>query len=374
MTRTLLFAGGGTGGHLFPGLAIAERVRELDPACRCVFVCSDRPLDARILTAAGVEFSASPARPLSPSPPGLARFALGWRRARAHAAGLIARAQGQDVRVVATGGFVAGPAVRAALSARVPVLLVNLDAVPGKANRWIAARGPDVVTALPAEGYPAWEVVGPIVRRAALPSGDPPACRSRLGLDPGTRTLLVTGGSQGAGSINTMLAHLARTQPEIFFAGGPWQVIHQTGSQAAPGAPGSSEDLAEAYAGAGVRSLVRPFLEAMGDAWGAADAAVGRAGAGTVYEAWASRVPTLFLPYPWHRDEHQRRNALPLERAGGALIATDSKDGPANAQGPPGAALSDLLGDPARRTAMREALAALGQADGAGVIARRLVG
>ncbi|MEZ6317347.1 MAG: UDP-N-acetylglucosamine--N-acetylmuramyl-(pentapeptide) pyrophosphoryl-undecaprenol N-acetylglucosamine transferase [Phycisphaerales bacterium] len=206
----------------------------------------------------------------------------------------------------------------------------------------------------------AWELVGPIVRRAALPPADAGACRSRLGLDPDRPTLFVSGGSQGARSINTLMSALARTNA---LAG--WQVVHQTGRDADP-------ELASAYAAVGVRASVVEFIDEVGLAWGAADLALGRAGAGTVAEAWATRTPTVFLPYPYHADEHQRRNAEPLASAGGALVLTDRIDAAANlADHAP--VLADLLASADRRARMRTALEALGPADGADRVAERLL-
>jgi UDP-N-acetylglucosamine--N-acetylmuramyl-(pentapeptide) pyrophosphoryl-undecaprenol N-acetylglucosamine transferase len=110
----------------------------------------------------------------------------------------------------------------------------------------------------------------------------------------------------------------------------------------------------------------------MGEWWGAAELGVSRSGAGSVAEAWANRVACVFLPYPYHRDEHQRWNAEPLERAGGAVIEKDMVKATANAEGA-GRAIAGLMRDGARRDAMRAALARMGPADGASEAARRLL-
>jgi UDP-N-acetylglucosamine--N-acetylmuramyl-(pentapeptide) pyrophosphoryl-undecaprenol N-acetylglucosamine transferase len=364
MGRAFVFAGGGTGGHLFPGLAIAEEISRRVEGARFVYLCSHREIDARILGKAGVEFEPMPARPFSVRPVGLARFIGSWGpTVRAARAALRKAREGADqIDLIALGGFVAAPVVQAARVERVPVTMVNLDAVPGKANRWIARRAGRVMTALPVEGH-AWELIGPVVRRAAVPGGDAALCRTRLGLSPDNSTLLVCGGSQGAGSINGMMTRLVETRPAML-AG--WQVVHQTGER-------DVDQVREAYRAAGVRAVVEPFFEAMGDCWGASDLAVSRAGAGSVFEAWASRTATLFMPYPFHRDEHQRHNARPLEAAGGAVIARDRIDPARNAQDA-GRVLEELIGDEPRRSAMREALAGLGEADGAGRVAGVVAG
>lgn len=363
--RTFLFAGGGTGGHIFPGLAIAEELRARDPSARCVFLCSDRPLDAEILTREGAEF-----RPLAARPPGLRprtlyRFARSWGPSVRGARNMIAGegGRGRSVRVVAMGGFVAAPGAQAGRAERVPVLLVNMDAVPGKANRWIARRASRVVSACRAPGFaPPWEQVPPIVRRAARGTGDAAASRGLLGLNPALPTLLVTGASQGARSVNRLMTRLLEDQP-LALQG--WQVVHQTGA-------GEDAAVTEAYARAGVPALVKPFFSAMGEAWGAADLAISRAGAGSVAEAWANRVPTVFLPYPYHRDQHQRHNALALEEVGGAVIVEDLIDEERNAAGA-GKVILRIIRDLGERQRMAAALRRLGPADGAARIAGMLL-
>lgn len=360
--RVFLFAGGGTGGHIFPALAIYEQLAARGPT-RAVFLCSDRPLDGRILGREHVHYRSIPAKPFGVRPRALLRFVRSWGPAVRSSRMVIQdrRRAGEEVTVVAMGGFVAAPVVHAAKAEGVPVLLVNMDAVPGKANRWIARRVERVVTSTPVPGEP-WAQVPPIVRAAAKADKDAAACRGALGLDPAVRTLLVTGASQGARSINDLLRHMLGERPELF-AG--WQVIHQTGA-------GEDATVKEAYEAAGVRALVKPFFERMAEAWGAADLAVSRAGAGSVAEAWANAVPTLFMPYPFHKDQHQRYNARPLEAAGAAIIADDLVEPGANAAGA-GQALAELLSDEDRREALRSGLRDLGPADGAARIAEMLL-
>ncbi|MBX3358128.1 MAG: glycosyltransferase [Phycisphaeraceae bacterium] len=368
---TLIFAGGGTGGHLFPGLAIAEAARTFaghdKTNLRCLFLCSNRPLDSTILSAEGAEFVVMPARPLSLRPMGLVRFARAWGPSVRLGRQTIRRERdaGRVVRVVAMGGFVAAPIAQAARAEQTPVTLVNLDAVPGKANRWIGRRADaGVFSALPVQHEAArrWTVVPPIVRSAAVAKGEQSECRARLGIDPSLRTLMVTGGSQGARTINDLLAGFARDHAKDL-AG--WQVIHQCGKDGAA-------TVREAYAAAGVPAIVHEFVSGMADWWGAADLAVSRSGAGSVAEAWANAVPTLFMPYPYHRDEHQRFNAMPLVDAGGAVLAVDRIELAVNAA-EVGPQLAGLINDPSRLDSMRAALRSLGPADGAERIARALL-
>jgi UDP-N-acetylglucosamine--N-acetylmuramyl-(pentapeptide) pyrophosphoryl-undecaprenol N-acetylglucosamine transferase len=363
--RGVVFAGGGTGGHIFPAIAVLEELLHHDPQLPALFLCSTRDVDARILTAAGFPFEPVPAAPLTMSPGGLAEFAWRWGGAvRAPRAALQRMKQecAGDVRVLATGGFVAAPVAQAARVERIPLILLNQDAPPGKANRWIAHHAASIFTTA-AVDRPRWTQIPPVVRRAALAPGDAPHCRRQLGLDPNRPVLFVTGASQGSRSVNDFLAAFVRANADTLRAGG-WQAVHQTG--AADNAPWRA-----AYDDAGIPAIVEQFFDAMGLCWGAADCAISRAGAGSVAEVWANRVPTLFLPYPYHRDQHQRLNAQPLEQAGGAIIETDVIDPQRNldAAGP---TLLTLLRDPHRRTTMRTALARLGPVDGAERLAAAL--
>ena len=221
-----IFAGGGTGGHIFPGVAIAEHLEESVPGCELHFVCSVRPGDAAMLKATGRPFSAIAAQPFGLRPRSLLRFLGSWGESVRAMRGLIAaKRTAGPVVVVAMGGFVAAPAAQAARAERVPVVLVNLDAVPGRANRWIARHARRVLTAAKVPGSD-WEYVRPIIRRSAMAPGDRATCRRMFNLDAGRTTLLVTGASLGARTINEFM--LAWVERHAALLRG-WQVIHQTG-------------------------------------------------------------------------------------------------------------------------------------------------
>jgi UDP-N-acetylglucosamine--N-acetylmuramyl-(pentapeptide) pyrophosphoryl-undecaprenol N-acetylglucosamine transferase len=360
--RSFLLAGGGSGGHISPGLAIAERLAERDPDVRAVFVCSHRPVDARMLGAAGATYVPLTAAPLSLRPRGAMAFLGAFQRGRREAEAIIDE-HGVD-EVLALGGFVAGPVVAAATGRRVPVTLLNLDDPPGRANRWMARRATRTwsAVALPRHRRFASRVTGLPVRRCAIAAGSPASCRETLGLRPDLSTLLVTGASQGAGTINALLPALAEARTDDFRG---WQVLHLAGA-------GADEEVRERYRAAGVPALVLPFTDSMGAAWGAADLAVSRAGANSVAEIAANAVPALLLPYPFHRDQHQRNNARPLEEAGGAVIVDDRVDTEANLA-EAGAAIAALMGDAARRAEMRQRLSAQRPEDAADAIAASLL-
>lgn len=356
----IIFAGGGSGGHIIPALAIAEEMG-LGKSERLVFVCSDRKLDSELLTREGVEFRVVPAKPVALRPRGLWRFLRSWGPSVRAGRALIREGKKSGrVVVVATGGFVAAPIARAARVEGVPVVLVNLDAVPGKANRLVARRADVLYSAAPVVGPSAglpWRIVPPIVRRSAMATNPAGENRARFGLEPGVKTLLVTGGSQGAVSVNRVVMRAVKERRGAFDG---WQVIHQCGR-------GEEEAVEAVYRESGVRCVVRAFFERMGEAWTAADLAVSRAGAGGVAEAWAYGVPTLFLPNPYHTDEHQRLNAMRLVEAGGAVVVKDRVEAGLNTEAVE--ALVGLMGDSEKRGKMKERLRGLGPADGAGRVA-----
>jgi len=368
----IVFAGGGTGGHLYPALALAERCTDAD----AWYLHSDRAIDTRVLEGAGVPAprrSASPARPPGLDPRRAARFAWRWGPAVRHARSVIAHARAEHGRVVvvATGGFVCAPAAQAAHAERVPLVALALDAVPGKASRWVARHARDALTVHPQPSRPRWQTVGPIVRRASLAPGPPEHCRERLGLDPARPTLLVLGGSQGAGSLNDLLtAELADADGSVRSAlqQGRWQVAHQSGTR-------DRDTLIDAYAQARVPARVEPLFEPVGLAWGAADLALTRGGAGAIADARANAVPCLVAPYPFHRDHHQAANARPLADVGAAIIESDLIQPERNRAGL-GARLAALLADADARSAMRSAFGALPAPEGAeraaAIIAARL--
>jgi UDP-N-acetylglucosamine--N-acetylmuramyl-(pentapeptide) pyrophosphoryl-undecaprenol N-acetylglucosamine transferase len=363
---TIIFAGGGSGGHISPGLAIAERVREKRDDVGVLFVCSERAIDREMLTEAGAEFEAVPATPPALRARAAWRFVRNFQRSKQQVRQLIR--QRHVVVVIALGGFVAAPAVVAARAERIPAILVNLDDPPGKANRWIARRCNRILSAVPVRttgwrglgiGRTEAEVVGLPIRRRALAQEAAADCRRALGLERDRTTLLVTGASQGATSVNQMMIELVRREPKLL---DDVQVVHLAGR-------GATDPVREAYERANVRAVVIEFLHEVGLAWGAADVAISRAGANSVAEVAANRVPTIFLPYPHHRDMHQRNNARPLVEGGGAVMVEDAVDATQNAEriAP---VLKELLDSPEQRNTMREALAGVSATDAAERIAQ----
>ncbi len=358
---TIVFAAGGTGGHIYPALAVAQALRAARPNAQIAFLCSDRPIDARVMSATDELWTPTPAKPFGVRPRALARFLWNWGRSLRASRSVL---RGADALIV-TGGFVSAPAARAARIEGVPVVLLNLDAVPGKASRLVAHSASVVLTSSHSDTTPAsWERLPPIVRAALLDMPEPGACRTELGLDPGTKTLLVTGGSQGARSLNNALIDALERMPDAFYG---WQALHQAGEGDEIG-----DRLKAAYDGAGVKAVVTPFVERMDLAWHAADLAITRGGAGAVAEAWATRTPAVFLPYPFHADDHQKANARPLIEAKAAHLVDDLIE-PERTRAALAPLLRELLASDQARSDMKRGYQSLGPCDGAQRVASRVL-
>ncbi len=362
-----VFAGGGTGGHLYPALAVVAQLRARDLEHSVSFFCTDRPIDREILDAARIEAVPLSVQPFSTRPWHWLRFWLRWRQSVRFC--LDRFEQRRPAVVVGAGGYASGPPVRAAIQLGIPTFLLNPDALPGRANRHFAGRPgisgilaqwPVTRQHLPPDAVV--EVVGCPVRSAFQPStaGQAAAARKTFGLDPHRPTLLITGASQGARTINEAMMALA---PAVSETG--WQVLHLSG--------GADRDrVSRQYVRVGVSAVVLAFTERMAEAMAAADLIVARAGASTLAEILAVGIPSILLPYPYHRDRHQTHNGQVLVEAGAAVMLEDHKDASGNA-GPLEAALRSLMTDPARRAAMAESARALGRPQAADRIADRLV-
>jgi len=357
--RVVLFAGGGTGGHIFPNLAIYQRLQTLPRSVDGHFVVSNRPIDTKICQAQQLAYSTIDALPLSLHPKRFLYFVKAYKKAVAQCRAIIQKTHAGAL--VASGGFVSGPAMKAAAAMGLPVALMNLDAVPGRANRWCARDATEVFTSYQCRGLPRAQLVGMPLRNEATEKLSAETARWELGLRPDLPTLLITAGSQGASTINQMMIELVgRTANRNLLD--DWQVLHLTGQA-------DREAVQQAYEQAGVLNKVEAFCHKMGWAWSAASLAISRAGASSVAEAWHHGVPTLFMPYPFHKDDHQRKNAEPLVTIGGAMMLkdhADAIDNVAEVAGP----LKTLLHGEARRVKMREAALAEQPGDGADALAR----
>ncbi|TMA74075.1 MAG: undecaprenyldiphospho-muramoylpentapeptide beta-N-acetylglucosaminyltransferase [Deltaproteobacteria bacterium] len=372
-----MIAGGGTGGHLFPGIAVAEAARRRDPNGAILFVGSERGLEARIVPSAGFALEALPTTPLR------GRGARDRVRAIAGLAAGVGRARGVIRRfapdaIVGLGGYASAPAVIAGRLAATPIVLLEQNARPGLTTRLLARFADRVCVSFPesAAAFAAGKAVvtgNPVRWRAAdgavasSPAASSGTAMSASSVPTGTATsapsaaspettaggrglaLLIFGGSAGARTLNLAGPALAAALADV----PGLSIVHQTGAEA-------EASVRAAYAGAGIRADVRPFIADMGAAYAAADVVVCRAGATTIAELAALGKPAILVPYPYAADDHQRANAESLVAVGAAAMVLD-----AEASGERLAAEVRRLLAPAARATMAARVRALAHPDAA---------
>ena len=361
-----IFAGGGTGGRLYPALAVVESLREHGAPVDVSFYCTERQVDRDILGENRIDAVPQVVRAFTKKPWQWPGFLSTWQRSvRRCVADFRKR---RPAAVVGAGGYASGPPVHAALKLGIPTFLLNPDAVPGRANRHLGGRsGLTRIFAqwdVTLQHFPAVapvEVTGCPVRSAFRSAGavDAASLRAEFQLDADRPVLLVTGASQGARTINEAMIRLAGR-----IAAWGWQVLHLTGSA-------DEQRVREGYARARTPATVLTFTHEMGRAMACCDLLISRAGASTLAEVLALGKPSILLPYPYHRDRHQWYNGKVLADAGAAVLLDDTRETETNArQLEP--VLEALLLDDVRRAEMARAAVALDRPDAAAIIAQTL--
>lgn len=311
----LIIAGGGTGGHLFPGIAVAEEFLARDPANEVLFVGTERGIEARAVPAAGYRLELISAAGIRGKRgfsqfTGMAKMAYGYAQSRK-----ILKAFRPDL-VLGVGGYASLPMVLAAAGMRIPRFIHEQNAIPGQTNRLLARFVDQVFITLEesARYFPkdSTLLTGNPLRRQILDmvgSGVKSQGSSEtfedvtLPLTPcPCFNILVFGGSQGAHAINmAMIAAL----PSIKSSSIKLDITHQTGEK-------DCEEVSKAYRAAGVEARVTPFIGDMASEYARADLIICRAGATTIAEVTACGKACLFIPFPHAVDDHQRRNAEAL--------------------------------------------------------------
>ncbi len=306
-----IMTGGGTGGHVIPALAVARVLRDRGHAVR--FIGTASGLESKLVPEAGFPLDTVRIGQLN---------RVGWlRQARTiaelpaslgAACGLLQRNQAKAV--FSMGGYVAGPVMLASVLKRVPLVVMEPNAMPGFANRKV---GRFVYRALlgfeaGSRWFPAGrsEVTGLPVRPEFF---DIPVKPAPAPGDP--FTVLITGGSRGSRTLNRASRE---SWPLFREAGSPVRIVHQSGAA-------EHEALAKEFSQSGVPGEMVPFIGNMAEAFRDADLVVGRSGAGGVAEIAAASMPSVLVPFPFAADDHQRRNAEALEQAGAAVMVLDGE-------------------------------------------------
>jgi len=313
----LVIAGGGTGGHLFPGVALAGEFRRQVSDVRVVFIGASRGLETRVIPSLGYELVTLPVR-------GVVGF--GFFSGVARSVSLIVAAvkafwilgRLKPDLVVGVGGYASVPAVLAAAARGLPRSILEQNVSPGKANQVLARFAQRIYQgfASPSDVFPVEKtmVTGNPIRPEVLPA-------EGLTRPPERKALLILGGSQGARQINELVLKVIGRLKEAL---GDLIVIHQTGHA-------HEESVREGYRKAGVEAQVVPFITDMADAYAKADLCLSRAGAMAVSELTAAGLPAILIPYPDAAGGHQGLNGRWMEKRGAAVVVD------------PGEATPDLL-------------------------------
>jgi UDP-N-acetylglucosamine--N-acetylmuramyl-(pentapeptide) pyrophosphoryl-undecaprenol N-acetylglucosamine transferase len=344
-TPHVAIACGGTGGHLFPGLAVAEELRKR--GCNIALLISPKEIDQQaVKSASGMEIFTLPAVALQNRNyfSFVCSFWKSWRAAKR-----IFQARPPHA-VLGMGGFTSAPPILAGNAFGAKTFLHESNAIPGRANRFLSRFVDGAFI-----GFP--EAAARLKARKITTTGTPvrpqffsgagvsPASRGQdaravLGLDPDLPTILVVGGSQGASGLNGMILSALP-----LLAGKNWQWLHLAGAN-------DFEKVKAAYAARGIKAVVKPFLAEMDLALGAATAAVSRAGASSLAEIAAMRLPSLLVPFPAAADNHQFFNASAFEKTGAAKLLEQKNSTPEKIA----AILAKLVENEAARQRLQAAL------------------
>jgi len=354
---SIAIACGGTGGHLFPGLAVAEKLAERQR--NVTLIISRKEVDQQAIGNAGsFQVHALPAVGLNGG--NLIGFLSAFRESYLMAKRLFQSHPPQAV--IAMGGFTSAAPILAGQSTGALTFLHESNTIPGRANRWLSRTVDHVFVAFrsAAARLPRCPVsVSGTPVRSQFNQRESSSCRAALGLDPARPVVLVVGGSQGATSINRMVA---RSLPIFSKLNREWQWIHLTG-------PNDVEQMQMAYSALGLKAIVYSFFGHIELALGAASAAISRAGGSSLAELSAMRVPSLLIPYPSATDNHQSRNAHAYAETGAAKVLEEKEATPERLAG----LLQELVQNPNLRLSMQSALARWDQPLAAEQIARHIL-
>jgi len=347
----VLVAAGGTGGHLYPAVAVAREIKNRHPEAEVIFVGTRRGLEKRLVPDAGFPLELVRVEPLRGGSflrkvkgvlqlfPAMIESSRLLKRTRPHV-------------VMGVGGYVAGPLLAVAALSRIPTLILEPNAVPGLTNRWLSA--------LVDAAALGWEETIRYFRKNGFVTGNPvreEVARVTPRPETDTMQLLVFGGSQGSHVLNRAVVDAL---PRLTSYRDRLQITHQTGKS-------ELDWVRVAYKKEGFAARIEPYLEDMASEYQSCDLVVSRAGATTCAELAAAGRGAVLVPLPL-AGGHQRHNAEAMERAGAAqVIAQTELSGERLAQ-----TVIDLLGDPERRKGMAQAARAIARPEAARAIVDRL--
>ena len=356
---SLLITGGKTGGHLFPGIATAEAVKRLNPDAKILFVGTDAPFEVQTLEKYGFAHESIYSKPIKGKNPFGKLFSMGIILVSLIQSLVLIRKFKPDF-VLGVGGFSSFAVVTAARILGVPRAIQEQNAFPGLTNRKLAGFANLIFTSFENTrgwaGHPKVKYVGNPVREGSVQGSD--AGFETESSRPGQVTLLVTGGSQGAKSINTAFMEalaLMESRDKL-------DIIHQTGLQ-------DEASIRQKYSDLKIQARVSAFFHNMPQIQKTADLAVTRAGAGIISELCVRGLPAILIPFPHAADDHQTFNAKALEEQGAAILI---KDGDLNGNTLK-QAIESLISDQKRLDLMSKKLKVLAKPDAAKTIADHIL-
>ena len=360
----LVFIGGGSGGHLFPAIAVYEAIMRLRHNLRLLFLTSRRPVDAQILRKSGLDQNLHRVMPYASMPgrsgrlgqmlmlPGVIRsFRIAKRELR----------EFQPHVAIGIGAAASVPGIIAASRMRIPVVLMEQNTVPGKATRLLAPRAVVTLAGLPFESHyeSAWpgpvEITGTPVRTSI----------SDLSLRTETlvlkrQRLLILGGSQGSSSVNRLVLEALADERCV---PSDWEIIHQTGEA-------QVKQVAAEYARRGRTATVLSFLPNLPELLASATVVISRGGAGTLQELACAGLPSILIPFSQAASNHQYANAELLQRSGAARLVNETDvDAGINLR----RQLNELIGQPEVRQSLHLSIRQLARPEAATISARRIL-
>lgn len=354
----VLVSGGGTGGHIFPAVSIANEVRRRHPDAEILFVGAEGRMEMQRVPAAGYDIKGLPVAGFDRRRLWRNFAVLGklWRSLRM--ANGILRDFRPDI-AVGVGGYASGPMLKAAQRHGIPTLLQEQNGYPGVTNKLLAKKADAICVAYDNmdRWFPADRIVmtgNPVRAAITAVTATPAEAKKALGFDPGRPLVLSVGGSLGARTVNEAISAAI---PQIEKAGA--QLLWQTGKLYADECSAKAQGHPDVHASA--------FIDDMAMAYRAADLVVSRAGAGTISELELVGAPVILIPSPNVAEDHQRKNALALVDKGAAVMIED-----AEATAKLGAELERLLADADTRRSMSQSIKAMSRPNAASDIVDRL--
>ncbi|MCD4784726.1 MAG: undecaprenyldiphospho-muramoylpentapeptide beta-N-acetylglucosaminyltransferase [Candidatus Eremiobacteraeota bacterium] len=312
----IIITGGGTGGHIYPAIAVAQEIKKRRQNIEIIFIGTQKGIEAKAVPAAGFPIKHINAAPMSSKPLKLLKFMFGNSTGLLQAVSILISQK--PVLVIGSGGYVSAPVIAAASILGIPTILLEQNVLPGKTNRFLSKFAQKVLISFEeSKKYlPQGKAVltGNPIRREIIERNKEEAL-SRLNLSPDKFTLLITGASQGARSINEAVVKSLPVWKDR-----EWQIIHLVGRKNFEDVKKATDPILPELKG---EYRCVDYTEDMASVYAVADLVAARAGASTLAEITAVGIASILIPYPYAADNHQEKNARCVEKCGGSIVIMD---------------------------------------------------